>query len=44
MCTCYGCLSLCSLYDAYSNEMGVVDFSRLQNGSGMASQSQVTEH
>ncbi|XP_065908945.1 DNA helicase MCM8-like [Dysidea avara] len=30
-----------SLYDAYSNEMGVVDFSRSQNGSGMASQSQV---
>lgn len=38
---CDVCLLLCSLYDAYSDEMGVVDFSRSQNGSGMASQSQV---
>ena len=41
MCTHDVCLLLCSLYDAYSDEMGVVDFSRSQNGSGMASQSQV---
>ena len=34
-------LFVCSLYDAYSDEMGVVDFGRSQNGSGMASQSQV---
>lgn len=32
---------ICSLYDAYSDEMGVIDFSRSQNGSGIASQSQV---
>ena len=30
-----------SLYDAYSDEMGILDFSRSQNGSGIASQSQV---
>ena len=42
MCTHDVCLLLCSLYDAYSDEMGVVDFSRSQNGSGMASQSQVS--
>lgn len=36
------CLFICcSLYDAYSDEMGTIDFSRSQNGSGMASQSQV---
>jgi len=40
----YACLFIflyCSLYDAYSDEMGTIDFSRSQNGSGMASQSQV---
>ena len=34
----------CSLYDAYSDEMGILDFGRSQNGSGMASQSQVRVH
>ena len=38
---CYNLLFVCSLYDAYSDELGVVDFGRSQNGSGMTSQSQV---
>ena len=37
----YVYILVCSLYDAYSDEMGVLDFSRSQNGSGIASQSQV---
>ena len=37
----YSYVLVFSLYDAYSDEMGILDFSRSQNGSGMASQSQV---